>query len=75
MINILFAGGSMKDGIHVGNYMFGKCGDVVLYAEKVAPANIDENAAEVYGYDALKEEILEQAKAAGISEDQLVFVD
>lgn len=77
MIRIGFWGGESKDGQHGCNYMIGHVtdqdgDDQELYAEAIYDSE-DENVDEMYGYDELKKEIINQAAEYGIPENELDF--
>lgn len=66
---VMFQGGEGDYGKAV-NFMLSQIDDTRLYAEVELPEG---DVPEDYGYDELKAEILEQAKAEGIPTDQLAF--
>lgn len=67
-IKVQYTGGESRyqPGVAV-DYMLAEVDDTELYAER--PAADDESA----NYDALKDSILESARANGIDTDRLVF--
>lgn len=81
-IKLQFEGGESRRGDEPVNYLIGidenthnilrdDDGDLLLYAECTVP--VDEEVSDDYGYVALKDDILEQAKNLGISESDLSF--
>lgn len=88
-IEIKFEGGEASDGIRGCNYMLGRYKDADGYEQKlyaevrtpddwdgIDPDNIPQEEVDKFddeSYQCLKDEIISQAKAAGISEDRLLF--
>lgn len=67
MTKVIYQGGQSRHGVHAVDYMLVNVDGVELYAELIATD--DENG----NYNALKSEILEQAKAKGIDSSELQF--
>lgn len=68
-INVQFEAGTSRHGDYGVNYLISKAPEATLYAECAVP----EGASDDYGYFALKEAILKQAKEAGLPLDNLSF--
>ena len=82
-ITVIFEGGIANDGVHACNYMLARTEDAdgdpmifELYSEVLMPENLRDDEVDAFDaatYPILKEDIINQAIAAGIDANQLVF--